>query len=408
MQANKATPIRRISPSRSFSVNEGLVDIRPPYATIAAMSPSLIFGIALGIAVVVGTFWFLVRQQFKSLSLEALKEFMTLAQERLSSQTQLGSQEMESKKKLIDGTLESMEKKLGKVEDLMKTLEKDRENKFGELTNQLLTTKQETENLRRTAEELRNALTNSATRGQWGEKMADDVLRIAGFIEGFNYLKNTALSETPNRPDYTFLLPHNLKLNMDVKFPLSNYARYTNAKSEQEQQRAKAQFLKDVRMRVKEVTTRDYINPAEHTLDYVLIFIPNEQVYAFMHQEDPSLTDEALKHNVVLCSPLTLFAHLCVIRQAIDSFTMEKTAGEMLAVIGTFKVQWQKFKEHMGKVSERVDALQRDYTALETTRVKLLDKPLEKLDDLRIQGVEEHAEQAKQRALEVPAVYETV
>ncbi len=86
----------------------------------------------------------------------------------------------------------------------------------------------------------------------------------------------------------------------------------------------KTQFLRDVRTRIKEVTTRDYINPEDNTLDYVLVFIPNEQVYAFINQNDPEIMDEALKSKVILCSPFTLFAILAVIRQSIDNFSMDK------------------------------------------------------------------------------------
>jgi hypothetical protein len=48
----------------------------------------------------------------------------------------------------------------------------------------------------------------------------------------------------------------------------------------------------------------------------MLVFIPNEQIYGFIHENDFNLTVESLQKKVVLCSPLTLFAILAVIRQA--------------------------------------------------------------------------------------------
>ena len=111
-----------------------------------------------------------------------------------------------------------------------------------------------------------------------------------------------------------------------------------------ERETQKTQFLRDVRTRIKEVTTRDYINPEEETLDYVLVFIPNEQVYAFINQNDPALIDEALKSKVILCSPFTLFAILAIIRQAMDNFSTAKTANDMLRLIGGFNKEWEKFR----------------------------------------------------------------
>jgi len=52
--------------------------------------------------------------------------------------------------------------------------------------------------------------------------MAEDVLQLAGFVENVNYVKQKTLA-AGSRPDFTFLLPRKLTLNMDVKFPLDNY-----------------------------------------------------------------------------------------------------------------------------------------------------------------------------------------
>ena len=125
------------------------------------------------------------------------------------------------------------------------------------------------------------------------------------------------METSQSRPDYTFLLPQNLKLNMDVKFPLDNYLHYLETDAESDRVKFKSQFLKDVRNRIKEVTTRDYINPEENTVDYMIVFIPNEQVYAFINENDATLLDDDLKTKVILCSPITLYAILAVIRQGV-------------------------------------------------------------------------------------------
>ena len=248
-----------------------------------------------------------IKESFGSLSLEALskntEEFLKVANETLSKQTQSGEKELEGKKQLIDQTLGVMKEDLQKVQELVKNFEKDRENKFGELANQLKYTAEQTGRLQETASQLKNVLASTKARGQWGERMAEDVLRLAGFVEGINYQKQKALETAGTRPDYTFLLPQDLKVNMDVKFPFDNYLRYLEADGESDKEKYKGQFLRDVRGRIKEVTTRDYINPEEDTLDYVIVFIPNEQVYAFINESDSTLLDDALRNRVILCFP---------------------------------------------------------------------------------------------------------
>ena len=330
-----------------------------------------------------------VKDSFGALSLDALgkntSEFLKLAKESLEKQTKEGEKDLEGKKKLIDQTLQTMKTDLNKVENLVSNLEKDREKKFGELTNQLKYTAEQTGKLQETANQLHSALASTKVRGQWGERMAEDVLKLAGFIEGINYLKQKSMDSSQNRPDYTFLLPQNLKLNMDVKFPLDNYMHYLETEAESDRVKYKGQFLKDVRNRIKEVTSRDYINPEDNTVDYMIVFIPNEQVYAFINENDFTLLDEALKNKVILCSPITLYAILAVIRQGVENFNLEKTAAQILSLLGTFNKQWEAFQDSMDKMGKRIDDAQDEFGKLMTTRRKQLEKPLQKIEELRKQ-----------------------
>lgn len=330
-----------------------------------------------------------IKESFGALSLDALskntEEFLKLANETLSKQTQMGEKDLEGKKKLIDQTLEAMKGDLQRVQNLVTSFEKDREKKFGELASQLKSTAEQTGKLQETTSQLRAALANTKARGQWGERMAEDVLRLAGFVEGINYRKQKTLETTGTRPDYTFLLPQDLTVNMDVKFPLDNYLRYLEADGESDKEGYKNQFLRDVKGRIKEVTTRDYINPEENIVDYVIVFIPNEQVYAFINENDSSLLDEALNKKVILCSPITLYAILAVIRQAVDNFSLEKTAGQILSLLGSFNKQWANFLKSLEKMGKRIDEAQKEFVVLTSTRRNQLERPLRQIEDLRKQ-----------------------
>lgn len=334
-----------------------------------------------------------VKDSFGALSHDVLskstQELLKLANETLSKQTRMGGMELDGKKQLIDQTLLAMKDDLGKVQDLMKTLEKDREQKFGQLETQLKSAAEQTSKLQETTHHLRQALASTKVRGQWGERMAEDVLNLAGFIEGINYLKQQVLETGPARPDYTFNLPQGRKVNMDVKFPLDNYLRFLEAPGESDKESFKAQFLRDVKNRIKEVTTREYINAEENTLDYVLVFIPNEQVYAFINESDSTLLDEALKKKVILCSPITLYAILAVIRQAMENFNLEKTAGRIMALLGGFNKQWEAFVESMDKMGVKIHQAQEEYDRLTTTRRNQLERQLRRIEDLRLEkGIE--------------------
>jgi DNA recombination protein RmuC len=319
-----------------------------------------------------------MKASFGSLSLDALSqstgEFLKLAEVRLGSEREIAGRDLEAKKGLIEEQLKIMTSELENLRQLVKELEKDRIEKFGELTSHLKSARDQTAALTQTTNTLREALASTKARGQWGERMAEDVLRLAGFVEDVNYLKQKSVGGVGTR---------HLKLNMDVKFPLDNYMRFLEADSETERSRYRNDFLRDVKARVKEVTTREYINREQNTVDYVLLFIPNEQIYAFIHEQDSSILDDSIKNRVVLCSPLTLFAVLAIIRQAVDNFALEETSNEILSLMGAFRKQWDAFLRKMDRLGKLIGDVQREYESLITTRRRQLERPLNQLDEIR-------------------------
>lgn len=328
-----------------------------------------------------------LKASFGSLSLDVLskstEEFLKLADARLRTEREAGLSDLDAKKGLIDQQLQRMTAELENVSNLVRALERDRVEKFGELVSRLKTAGEQGNALLKTTNMLREALVSTKARGQWGERMAEDVLRVAGFIEHVNYEKQKKIEGIGSRPDFTFLLPRGYKLNMDVKFPLDNYVRHLEAVSEMEKTRYLDRFLGDVKARIKEVTTRDYINPEQNTVDYVLLFIPSEHLYAFIHDKDSRILDDGLKNRVIFCSPLTLFAVLAVVRQAVDNFALEQTSSEILSLLGSFKKQWGEFVKKLDGLGKRIEDTQKEYESLTTTRRRQLEKPLNKIDDLR-------------------------
>jgi DNA recombination protein RmuC len=213
--------------------------------------------------------------------------------------------------------------------------------------------------------------------------MVEDVLKPVGFQEGINYQKQCMGAGGDTRPDYAFLLPRGLKVNLDSKFPLDNYLALLRAESEVAQQEFKKRFLRDARQRIKEVACKNYINPEDGTVDFVLVFIPNEQVYGFIHLNDPALFDEAVSRKVILCSPWTLYPVLSIIRLAIDNFILEKNTGTLLALLRSFEKQWTAFNECLEKMGNRLSEAQKEFSQLVGTRQAQLDKVLDKVEVFR-------------------------
>lgn len=322
----------------------------------------------------------------------ALAHAAVLGREQLGAHTAASQADLGAKKDAIADSLDQVRREvhgeLHRLSTLVNQLGQMSAERFGQVDRSLSEHTRVATALAESTRTLREALANPQARGQWGERMADDVLRLAGFVENVNYVRQTRIAgraDGPSAiPDYTFALPHGHALHMDVKFPLASYLKHLEATTDIEREAHLRDFLRDVRQRVRELAARGYSRGGSRpSLDYVVMFLPNEHLAGFIHENDAGIIDMALEHKVVLCSPLTLYAFLGVIRQAYDNFVVEQTSDQILALIGAFDLQWSKFTDALDGVKRRLDATQRDLDTVLGTRRRALERPLQDLEALR-------------------------
>ncbi|MFA9445909.1 DNA recombination protein RmuC [Egicoccus sp. AB-alg6-2] len=312
----------------------------------------------------------------------AIQALVAEADRQVAATNRTGVAELDGRKALIDAELQRMGTTLGQVVDLVRTLESERADQLGQVREQLQGVTRTHAQLAATTGAIREALTSSQARGQWGERMAEDVLTAAGFKHGVNYVTQRTLA-SGSRPDVTFLLPGELCLHMDVKFPLANYLAMLECDGESDREQCRKAFLRDVRGRVKELAIRGYVDPDAGTLDFVVLFLPNEHVYGYVHEQDPTLLDDALRQGVVMCSPSTLFAVLAVVRQACDGVALQRTSDQIVALLSGFTQQWGRYTDEVDKLGRQLDTVRRTYDGLATTRRRQLERQLERIEEVR-------------------------
>ena len=306
------------------------------------------------------------------------QDSINLASDRVA---QASGEQLGRRAEQIDASLKTVQDNIGarmqQMDDEIKRLREMNVERFGNVNEAVTALAQQTSNLN-------NVLSSSQARGQWGERMAEDLLKAAGLIEGINYEKQDTISGG-GRPDYTFLMPPDRVLYMDVKFPMDSYTKFVSATDSGVMASLKADFMKAVRDRVKELERRDYVvSTTQQSLDYVLLFVPNESITGFIHEADPSLIDWALERKVVLCSPLTLYAFLVVVRQATESFHTEETAAQIMQMMGKFRKQWESYVKSLDKVKRNFDNMQEELDDLTVgKRFKGLNRETKKMEELR-------------------------
>lgn len=300
-----------------------------------------------------------------------------------------GGEQLGTRAEVIDNTLQNLAAQMGQRLDALNTeLNQLRQTNNTQYDN----VGKAVEALARRTDNLNEILSSSQKRGQWGERVVEDMLRAAGFIENVNYSKQDT-NIVGGRPDYKFMMPPNRVLFMDVKFPLDKYAAHFSAQSDALRDQAKSDFVKAVKGHVDALAKRDYINNAkEEALDYVLMFLPNESISGFVHEADPTLIDYALNKQVVLCSPLALYSFLVVVRQATDSFHTEQTAASIMQQINKFNTEWSKYVKAVDDVKDTFNKLNDKIDDISTggTRFNKLSVPVRSIEKMRTkQGIPE-------------------
>ena len=285
----------------------------------------------------------------------------------------------------LKGVQEDVTKRLTELNQELDQLRQQNAGQFSSVSEAVNMLAQRTANLN-------EVLSSSQKRGQWGERLAEDMIRAAGLVEGVNYSKQDTTAGG-GRPDFTFVMPPDRVLFMDVKFPLDRYVAHLDAADDTTRASTKAEFVKAVKSHVDALARRDYVDQTtEDALDYVLMFVPNESISGFVHEADPHLIDWALERKVVLCSPLTLYAFLVVIRQATESFHTEQTAAEITQQINKFSKEFENYSAAVDKVRATFVKLDSELGAIATdgTRFRKLSVPVRDIEKLRKrQGIPE-------------------
>lgn len=276
----------------------------------------------------------------------------------------------------IDQTKKQIDEQMSRLETEIRQLREINSEKFGSVDTAVAGLAQQTQALNK-------VLSSSQGRGNWGEKMLEDLLMQSGFERGINYEMQEKL-EAGGKPDYTFFLPPDRVLYLDSKFPMENYLKYFEAQDDNTRKIMKDAFIKNVEERVKELEKRDYVTQSgANALDYVLLFIPNEGILGFIQQHKPSLIDESVAKRVVLCSPLTLYAFLGVVRQATASFHMEQNANDVLRLLTNFGKAWGSYVKNLKDIARHFETMQKKLKAVTTGRVfTSVNKPLREIDEL--------------------------
>ena len=258
-----------------------------------------------------------------------------------------------------------------------------------------------TQDIGKDANNLARALKNeSKTQGNWGELILENILEKSGLTEGEHYEKQSAIKdskgnsifhdETGSRliPDIVVHYPDNKDLIIDSKVSLTAFVDYCNAADDSEKANALRRHLLSLRNHCKELQKKNYssyIKSPRVSLDYVVMFVPNESAMQLALYEDATLWRDAFENGVFITSEQNLLALLRMIQLAWAQVKQARNQQEVFEAVNKLLDRVGEFVKRYEDLGKKIESLRNSY---DDTKNKLYDgnqsvvKAAEKLIDM--------------------------
>lgn len=334
-----------------------------------------------------------LEQLFSKVSQESLsrahEQFFRIAKEQFASDRSAARQELDHRKDMIVQLVEEMRKDLLASKEYLRESDSARITSFSALAKELEIHKSVVSDLKSTTDDLKRILSNNQLRGQFGEQVAENLLKMAGFVVGQDYVFNKAQDTEDTRPDFTVMLPDGTKINVDAKFPYSALVKMSETEHPGEKEQHRKQFATDVKQKIKQVTSRGYINPEERTVDFVILFIPNEMIFSFIYDQLNDVWEEAMRQKVILAGPFSFTAILRMVKQAHSNFRYQNNLGQVIGLIQKFEAEYEKYGTAIDTLGDRIQSVAKQFEVVSSTRARALTRVIDQIKNQEIGSSEQ-------------------
>lgn len=310
--------------------------------------------------------------------LKASDDRLKAAEEKSQADTKIATQ-MEEMKKTVETmrtqAQDASEKRIASETQLVNTIDEMRKasTSFFDETKKIA-----------------GALSNSQTRGKFGEAQLQLLLENAGLREGHEYQaqRSTTDSDSSGIPDITVAMPGGSKLFIDSKFPFDRFLEAFGTEVQAERDELLAAHTKDLLKHVEALAKRGY-HKSQGSPDFVVLFLPFETLLAESLRIDPMLLEKAFKVGVTLATPTSMMALLRTVGHIFTRNQLAENADDITKVAGTFLKNLTLLHSKIVAVGKAINSTSKAYEDLVPTAEKTVLSPALRIHKLGVSGDKE-------------------
>ena len=220
----------------------------------------------------------------------------------------------------------------------------------------------------RSMRDLQDFLKNPKLRGNLGEEVLKDLLNQV-FPKNAVYLQYQFKSG--EKVDAALKTDAGI-LPIDSKFPMENFQKMVKGETEDERERAKREFSRDVKKHIDAISKK-YILPEEGTVDFAIMYVPSESVY-YEIVNLLEVMEYARNQRVYPVSPTTMYAHLRIILLSFEGKRIEQQARSVLSSIRAIQKDYDKVDGVLGILGKHIGNAYNTMASLSSTFLQLGQK----------------------------------
>ncbi|MCI5060657.1 MAG: DNA recombination protein RmuC [Alphaproteobacteria bacterium] len=320
-----------------------------------------------------------LEDSFQSLAQQTLQSnaesFLNIAQEKLKQAQGQSAHDLDKRTQAISAMVQPVEKQLGELQSAVKILQG---------TDQAL--REDLKTLSKETSRLTGALKNPAAQGKWGEFVLERLLDKANLMKGVHYQTQVSIETNDGRlrPDAVIYLQDGFNIIVDAKAPITEFInRMDDVENNQGHQELRQGLAKAVRSHVRALGSKNYWDQLDGP-DFVVLFLPSENIFSTALAADPELVDFASDNNIVIASPTLMMSLLRVVGLSWRQVEMAKNAQEVSKLGAELFERINSFSAHLGKVGGGINAALNAYNkAIGTFDARVLVSA-RKLKDLHV------------------------